>query len=182
LSFFGELKRRNVYRVGVAYLIAACVIAQVVSVLSQPLGLPTWFDAAVAILLAAGFPVALLFAWAYELTPAGLKPTGEVSIDKSAAEATGRKFNHLLIGGFERPDAMGSGFGRWGTAAGRDWLIQVHQDIRRTLDYLETRTDIDRNAIGFYGLSLGGMLAPQPLAIEARFRAAIVTVTGVISD
>ena len=100
MSFFGELRRRNVYKVGIAYLIAAWLIVQIVSAIAEPLGLPDWFDAAIIVLLAVGFPVALLLGWAYELTPAGIKRTSNAPLDEVSVHSTGRRLNFLVIGLF----------------------------------------------------------------------------------
>jgi len=70
-----ELRRRNVIKVGIAYLIAAWVVAQIVAVVQEPLHLPPWFDSAVIVVLIIGFPFALIVAWAFERTPEGVKRT-----------------------------------------------------------------------------------------------------------
>ena len=70
-----ELKRRNVIKVGIAYLIAAWVVAQVVGLVKEPLHLPPWFDTAVIVVLIIGFPFALIVAWAFERTPQGVRRT-----------------------------------------------------------------------------------------------------------
>ena len=98
MSFWKELRRRNVVKVGAAYVLVAWIIAQVVSVINEPLGLPEWFDATVLVFLAVGFPVALLFAWAYELTPAGLIRTDDVVREGSATHRTSQKLNYVVIG------------------------------------------------------------------------------------
>jgi DNA-binding winged helix-turn-helix (wHTH) protein/dienelactone hydrolase len=84
----------------------------------------------------------------------------------------------MYAGGFERPDAIRVGI-PWNSVTGRNRLIEIHQDLRRSIDYLETRTDIDYEAIGFYGLSMGGFLAPSTLALEPRIGAAVITVAGI---
>jgi TolB-like protein len=73
MSLLSELRRRNVFRVAATYVIASWLIIQVVTSVSAPLNLPEWFDGAVIVLLAIGFPVAILLAWAFELTPEGIK-------------------------------------------------------------------------------------------------------------
>ena len=73
MSFMEELKRRKVIRVGVAYLIAGWLLLQVGDVLFDPLKVPDWFMPALIVLVALGFPFALIMAWAFELTPAGVK-------------------------------------------------------------------------------------------------------------
>lgn len=98
MSFFAELKRRNVFRVGAAYLVVGWLLVQVVTSIEEPLGLPGWFDTAIIVLLAIGFPIALLFAWAYELTPEGVKKTDAVEAGASITSITGRKLDFLIIG------------------------------------------------------------------------------------
>ncbi len=81
MSFFDELKRRNVFRVGVAYLIAAWLLLQVADVVLDNIEAPTWVFQAILLLLVIGFPVAIIFAWAFELTPEGLQK--EKDVDRS---------------------------------------------------------------------------------------------------
>ena len=73
MSFFAELKRRNVYKVAALYIIVSWVVLQVVDMFTSFMPLPEWTGRLVFVLLAAGFPVALLLAWALELTPDGIK-------------------------------------------------------------------------------------------------------------
>jgi hypothetical protein len=73
LSFFNELKRRNVFKVGIGYVLIAWLIAQVLQLVFESFGTPDWMIKTVLVLLASGFPFALFFAWAYELTPEGIK-------------------------------------------------------------------------------------------------------------
>jgi TolB-like protein len=98
MSLWNELSRRNVIKVGTAYAVAAWLIAQIVSVINEPLGLPAWFDTAVIVLLAIGFPVALILAWVYEVTPEGLKTTREVHPEDSIAHVTGQRLNYVVTG------------------------------------------------------------------------------------
>jgi len=74
--YLGELKRRKVFKVAVVYAVVAWLVVQIVDVLNDPLTLPGWFDTAVIVALAIGFPVALVLAWAFDLTPAGITSTG----------------------------------------------------------------------------------------------------------
>jgi TolB-like protein len=98
MSFWAELKRRNVVKVGAAYLIVAWLIAQLVDVINQPLNLPDWFDTTVLVLLGIGFPLAVLFAWIFELTPQGLKVTADVPLEKSIRHLTGQRLNYIVTG------------------------------------------------------------------------------------
>ncbi len=98
MSFFAELKRRNVFRMGALYLVAGWVLLQVADVLAGVLGLPDWTMRLVAFLLLLGFPLALIFSWVYELTPEGLKRDVDVDRSHSIATQTGRKLNVVIVG------------------------------------------------------------------------------------
>jgi adenylate cyclase len=97
LSFYTELKRRNVFKVAIVYSAVAWLLLQVSDTLGPALHLPEWFVSAVIFLLILGFPIAIIFAWAFDLTPEGLKR--ETKADPVAPEAgqTGRKSNHLVV-------------------------------------------------------------------------------------
>ena len=97
LSLFDELKRRNVFRVTVAYIIVAWLLLQVSDTLVPALHLPGWFLSGVAFLLILGFPVAIVLAWAFELTPEGLKREKDVDRSQSITHKTGRKFDFAII-------------------------------------------------------------------------------------
>ena len=84
MSLFAELKRRNVFKVTVAYAIVAWLLVQVIVAVETPLHLPEWADTFIIVLLIIGFPVALILAWAFELTPEGIKKTPEESVGESA--------------------------------------------------------------------------------------------------
>ncbi|MDX1591838.1 MAG: hypothetical protein R3283_07740 [Balneolaceae bacterium] len=92
-----ELKRRNVIRVGTAYVITGWLIIQVVTAVEEPLNLPGWFDTSIIVLVLIGLPIALIIAWAFELTPEGLVKTEEVPQEQSETRQTGRKINKLII-------------------------------------------------------------------------------------
>jgi TolB-like protein len=98
MTLLQELKRRNVFKVGAAYLVVAWLVLQLVAVVAPILALPEWFARTVLVLLVIGFPFALLFAWAYELTPEGIKRTGDVDPQASITPSTGQKLNLLIIG------------------------------------------------------------------------------------
>jgi TolB-like protein len=97
--FFAELKRRHVFRIGIAYLMVAWLLTQVVGVISPIFDLPPWFPRAVIILLGIGFPVALILAWAFELTPEGVKRTDDLDEESPQRKAvsTGRKLDFVVI-------------------------------------------------------------------------------------
>ncbi len=73
MSLFSELKRRKVYRVAAIYIIVGWVVLQVVDLFMSFMPLPEWTSRLVFVLLSAGFPIALVFAWAVELTPSGIR-------------------------------------------------------------------------------------------------------------
>ncbi len=98
MSMFEELKRRNVVRVGIAYLVMGWIILQILDVVVEPLQLPEWTATFVIVLLVIGLPIALFFSWAFELTPQGVKRTEEVDSDASITPSTGRRLN-FFIGG-----------------------------------------------------------------------------------
>ena len=94
---FNELKRRNVVRVGIAYIVLGWVALQVGDVLFDMFGTPDWVGKTLAGLLLLGFPFACLFAWAFELTPEGIKKTEEVDLSTSVTHSTGRRLNIVII-------------------------------------------------------------------------------------
>lgn len=97
MTFFTELKRRNVFKVASVYLVTCWIILQIVSVIAPALHLPTLFSTITTVILAIAFPFVCIFAWAFELTPEGLKRTHEVEITDSIREQTGSKINYLLV-------------------------------------------------------------------------------------
>ena len=96
-SLWGELKRRNVVRVAIAYVIVAWLLLQVSDTLVPALHLPEWIHSAIALMLILGLPIALLFAWAFEMTPDGIKKEAEVERDNSITRSTGRKLDNTII-------------------------------------------------------------------------------------
>ena len=97
-DLLGELRRRNVFRVGVAYIVVAWLIAQVAELALDSFDAPSWVIKTILLLLALGLPVALFFAWAFELTPEGLKKEKEVDRSQSITHQTGRKLDSAIIG------------------------------------------------------------------------------------
>ena len=97
MSLFNELKRRNVVRVGVAYGIVAWLLIQLAGALEPALLLPDWVDRVVTVFLLIGFPIVLIFAWAFELTPEGIKLTRDVDPNESITPKTGKKLEHTTI-------------------------------------------------------------------------------------
>ena len=97
-GFFAELKRRNVVRVGIAYLVIGWLIIEVIDTVAPRLDMPEWVPAFFIVLVLVGLPIALFFSWAYELTPQGVKKTHEVDTDASITPSTGRKLDRMIIG------------------------------------------------------------------------------------
>jgi len=96
-KFFGELRRRNVYKVAVAYAIVAWLLVQVATQVFPFFEVPNWAIRLVVLLLVIGFVVALVFSWAFELTAEGLKRTEDVDVTKSVTKSTGRKLDFVII-------------------------------------------------------------------------------------
>ncbi len=96
-GLFEELKRRNVVRVGIAYLVAAWLVLQVVDLVIESVSAPAWVMQVILLLTALGFPLALGFAWAFELTPEGLKRERDVDRSESITPQTGRRLDRLII-------------------------------------------------------------------------------------
>ena len=122
LNLFAELKRRNVFKVAAAYVIVGWLIMQVGDTLGPALYLPEWINSALAFFLILGFPLAMFFAWAFEMTPDGIKKEKDIERDSSVTRLTGRKLDFYIIGllvvalgyfAFDKfvldEDAMGSG-------------------------------------------------------------------------
>src|SRR5438477_919452 len=96
-KFFGELRRRNVYKVAVAYAIVAWLLVQVATQVFPFFEVPNWAIRLVVLLLVIGFVVALVFSWAFELTAEGLKRAEDVDVTKSVTKSTGRKLDFVII-------------------------------------------------------------------------------------
>ncbi len=97
-QLFEELKRRNVLRVAIAYIVTAWLLLQVADVVLNNIEAPDWVFQAILLLVALGFPFAVIFAWAFELTPEGLKREHEVDRSESITLLTGRKLDFAIIG------------------------------------------------------------------------------------
>jgi hypothetical protein len=98
MALMTELKRRNVFRVGAAYAIVGWLLLEVASVILPALHLPNWALTLLVVFVVAGFPLALILAWAFEMTPEGLKRDAEVDRTESVRHSTGRKLDFAIIG------------------------------------------------------------------------------------
>src|SRR5437016_4762326 len=96
-NFFSELKRRNVIRMAGLYLVGAWLLTQVASTVLPMFGAPDWLPRSIVILLAIGLVPALIFSWAFELTPQGLKRDEDVPPAQSIAPQTGRRMDRMII-------------------------------------------------------------------------------------
>jgi len=97
MSLFNELKRRNVFRVAIAYVIVAWLVMQIADVVLNNITAPDWVFQVLMLFLAVGLPIAVIFAWAFEMTAEGLKREHEVDRSQSITRHTGRKLDFAII-------------------------------------------------------------------------------------
>ncbi|NIL97121.1 MAG: hypothetical protein GTO62_08285 [Planctomycetales bacterium] len=98
MALFNELKRRNVFRVAIAYVVVAWLILQVADVILNNVQAPTWAFWLILLMLSIGFILVLVFSWVFELTPEGIKRESEVDRSESITPQTGKKLDRLIIG------------------------------------------------------------------------------------
>ena len=96
-NLFNELKRRNVFRVGLAYVVSAWVIAQVASLVLDSINAPDWVMQVLLLGLGLGFIIALIISWAYEITPEGIKKEKDVVRDESITNITAKKLDYITL-------------------------------------------------------------------------------------
>src|SRR5207237_708105 len=96
-NFFAELKRRNVYKVAIAYAVVAWLLIQAASIFLPAFNAPQWAMQIAILILVIGFPIPLAFSWAFEITPEGIKRESAVQADESITHHTGRKIVALTI-------------------------------------------------------------------------------------
>ena len=96
-NFFAELKRRNVYKVAVAYVVVAWLLIQAASILFPTFEAPPWVMKVFVAVIVLGFPMALIFSWAFEITPEGIKREENVSPNESITHHTGRRIVGITI-------------------------------------------------------------------------------------
>ena len=97
MPLFGELRRRNIFKVSLAYAIVSWLIVQVADIILPAFSAPMWTMQVLILFLILAFPIAVLLAWAYELTPEGFKPTADVDRAQSMTLRTGQKLNHIVV-------------------------------------------------------------------------------------
>jgi TolB-like protein len=96
MSFWGELRRRNVIKVGVAYAALSWLLIQVTSIVLPTFRAPDWVNPTITFVLILGLPIAVLMAWAYEVTPQGVKKTRHVPLEQSITHVTGQRLNYIV--------------------------------------------------------------------------------------
>ena len=96
-NFFAELKRRNVYKVAVAYAVVAWLLIQAASILFPTFDAPAWVMKVFVVVIVLCFPVALVFSWAFEITPEGIKRESEIGPGKSSNRRTGRRIVSVTV-------------------------------------------------------------------------------------
>jgi hypothetical protein len=96
-NFFSELKRRNVYKVAAAYAVVAWLLIQGASIVLPTFEAPSWTMKVLLVALAVGFPIAVILAWAFEITPEGIKRAEDIEPNESITKNTGRKLVGITI-------------------------------------------------------------------------------------
>src|SRR5438093_2563028 len=98
-NFFAELKRRNVYKVAIAYVVAGWALAQGIAQVFPVFDVPNWIVRLIVGLIVIGFPITLIFAWAFEITPAGLKRTAEADAKPRSGRPINRTWIYIVVVG-----------------------------------------------------------------------------------
>jgi RNA polymerase sigma factor (sigma-70 family) len=129
-NFFAELKRRNVYKVGIAYAVVAWLLMQVASQIFPFFEIPNWAVRLVVLFLIIGFPVALMLAWAFELTPEGIKRDQDVDLSKPIAPKT-RNLTAIVAAGAARKAAVPFTATHW------SMVLDAQSELRAARDALE---------------------------------------------
>ena len=109
-TFFKELERRKVYRVAVAYAVVAGGVIQLASAVFPAWELPSWALRLVVVLLLAGFPIALVLAWAFDVTPAGIQATDEATPQPAGQTLLRRRRNVFVLGSLGLAVSLIAGF------------------------------------------------------------------------
>jgi len=125
MSLFGELRRRNVFRVAIAYLVAAWLIAQVAELALDSFGSPPWVMKTLLLMLAIGLPIAVIFAWAFELTPDGVVREKDVDRTTSITDKTGKKLNRVIIAALAAALMISVATHRWTPFSGTVEVVPV---------------------------------------------------------
>ena len=95
MSFLGGIKRREVFQVAAVYAVLAWLLVQIVDIVNEPLGLPDWFDTVVIVLFAVGFPIVVILAWAFDVSPQGIKAAADDQFSNYPAQPAGQSLGLL---------------------------------------------------------------------------------------
>ncbi|MEJ2475492.1 MAG: hypothetical protein P8Y74_16635 [Desulfobacterales bacterium] len=98
MSLIQEIKRRKVFQVAAMYAVVAWLLIEITTTVEEPLNLPAWVDTVVIVLLAIGFPVALILSWAFDVTPEGIKSASEIKSEGSSAQSSLATFTYVSQG------------------------------------------------------------------------------------
>jgi len=139
LSLFNELKRRNVFRAAIGYVISTWLLAQVADLVLGTIGAPAWVMQTILLIFALGFPVVLFFSWAYEVTPEGIKRESEVDPEHSISPITARKLDRAIIALL----VLSLGYFIWESRfSGRDYVQSAEPAaMEETLEPVESGTE-----------------------------------------
>jgi len=136
MSFFAELKRRNVIRVGIAYVIVAWLILQFADVVLNNIEAPHWVFQVIMLVLGIGLPLALFFAWAFEMTPEGIKKEKDIERSESITQVTGQKLNYTIISLL----VLALGYFIWQSQARQDSAVPMQAETSRTTENVSAET------------------------------------------
>ena len=131
MSFFQELKRRNVIRAGIACAVTSWLVVQVSDVVIDNIGAPDWLFKGILLLLGIGFPLVMVFAWAFELTPEGIRKEKDVDRTQSITPHTGCR----------RPVEL---------AGNLSYTYQFLRDFERAREFIDVAEAIDPTSQHFY--------------------------------
>jgi len=136
MSFFEELKRRNVIRVGIAYVIIAWLILQFADVVLNNIEAPGWVFQVIMLVLGIGLPLALFFAWAFEMTPEGIKKEKDIERSESITNVTSQKLNYTIIGLL----VLALGYFIWQSQSRQDNVAPTQAGISNTTQDVSAET------------------------------------------
>src|SRR5437879_12078452 len=97
MNFLAELKRRNVYKVAVAYIVAGWALSQGIAQVLPVFDIPNWIIRLIVVLIIIGLPIALVLAWTFEITPQGIKRTEDVDLATAAQQPKKRTWIFVVI-------------------------------------------------------------------------------------
>jgi hypothetical protein len=96
VSLFAELRRRNVFKVGAAYAIVAWLLLQITDIVLPTFQAPLWVAQTITFVLAIGFPIAVILAWAFDVTPQGIKSASDVAVSDIPAQVGGQRLSYII--------------------------------------------------------------------------------------